>query len=412
MKVCMFTRVMPAHLKGGMQDHILMLCKGLSGRGLEVTVITTRHPDGIGFEDIGGVKIHYLGNTSAGEYSNQWWKESLNKFIELHDLNKFDVVHTQSGGGYSFLKEKLNDVYKCPVVLSLHGTSLDEIKTRLNFGLSIKNPVKSLKIFASIARYVYSYLTYEQILVKRSDAVIATSYEQENIIKKLYSIDSDRIFRVFNGIDVSFFIPSKKSGEIIGQDYNIPLSANFLLSVARLEKDKGIQNIIAALPYILKELPDTKLMVVGDGSYASLLKKQVELLNLEKSVIFTGMVPFESLPDYFNACDVFVNPTIRQNGYDLTILEAMACEKPVVVSNIGSVPTVIEDDVDGILVPTGDVNKLAEAVIMVLKDKELAQRLGKAARNKVVEKFSVESMVDGTIKVYEEVIRRHKEKLR
>ncbi len=96
------------------------------------------------------------------------------------------------------------------------------------------------------------------------------------------------------------------------------------------------------------------------------------------------MLPFESLPDYFNSCDIFVNPTIRQNGYDLTILEAMACEKPVVVSNIGSVPTVIEEGLDGPLVPTGDIKKLAEAVVKVLKDRELAQRLSIAARRKVV----------------------------
>ena len=128
-------------------------------------------------------------------------------------------------------------------------------------------------------------------------------------------------------------------------------------------------------------------MIVGDGSYAPKLKKQVSTLNLENNVIFTGMLPFESLPDYFNACDVFVNPTIRQNGYDLTILEAMACEKPVVVSNIGSVPTAVVDGIDGILVPPGDVKKLADAVVRVLKDKELTERLGETAQKKVVSKF-------------------------
>lgn len=116
------------------------------------------------------------------------------------------------------------------------------------------------------------------------------------------------------------------------------------------------------------------------------------------------MVPFESLPEHFNACDVFVNPTIRQNGYDLTILEAMACEKPVVVSNLGSVPTVIEDGVDGVLVPPGDVDALARAVVRVLSDEELARRLDRAVRRRVVERFSVDSMVEGKIVVYNEII--------
>ena len=128
---------------------------------------------------------------------------------------------------------------------------------------------------------------------------------------------------------------------------------------------------------------------MGKGDYMANLNNLVQKLSIGNNVIFIGNVPFESLPDYFNACDLFVNPTIRQNGYDLTILEAMACEKPVVVSNIGSVPTAIEDGVDGLLVPTGDIKKLAEAVIKVLKDQELAKRLGKAARKKLEEKFSL-----------------------
>jgi glycosyltransferase involved in cell wall biosynthesis len=398
---------MPTHCKGGMQDQIWMVASKMQSMGNEVTIITTKHPDNITYDERDGVRIHYLKNTEIGKYSKTWWDESVNKFIELHIANKFDIVHSQSSGGYYFLKKKLNELYHVPAVVSLHGTSYDEIKTRINL-ISVREPVQSLKSLLSIIILVYKYFIYGLPLLDLADGVIVTSNEQVEITRKTYLLKNIiKIYKVFNGIDVKIFKPISRK---MREHYALNETYNFILSIARIEKDKGIQNIIAALPIILIELPDTKLMVVGDGSYAPELRKQVKKLKIESNVIFTGMLSFESLPDYFNACDLFVNPTIRQNGYDLTILEAMACEKPVVVSNIGSVPTVIEDGVDGLLVPPGDIKKLAEAVIKVLTDKELAERLGKAARKKIVEKFSIESMVEGTIKVYEEVIRRNKEK--
>lgn len=408
MKICMLTRVMPTHSKGGMEDHVMLISKLLVSKGCEVIVLTTQHPIGKVEEEIDGVKIYYLPKTKSGSYFDGWWQESINKFIELNSRKPFDVIHSQSAGAYYLIKRKINVKYNIPVVVSLHGIAYDEIKTRYNIALSSKTVVDIIKSLLFILKHLYYYVIYDLTFIRGADAIIATSNEQERIIEKTYFIEKERIFKVFNGIDPKLFVYNKN--ESIKNKYKLLFDTNFILSIARLERDKGIQNIISALPCILKELPYTKLMIVGDGSYAPKLKKQVSTLNLENNVIFTGMLPFESLPDYFNACDVFVNPTIRQNGYDLTILEAMACEKPVVVSNIGSVPTAVEDGIDGILVPPGDVKKLADAVVRVLKDKELTERLGETAQKKVVSKFSVDSMVDGTIKVYEEVIRKQKEK--
>ena len=108
----------------------------------------------------------------------------------------------------------------------------------------------------------------------------------------------------------------------------------------------------------------------------------------------------EELPDLYAAADLFVNPTVRINGYDLTILQAMACARPVVVSNIGSVPTAVTDGVDGVLAPPGDPEALAARLLAVLGDRERAAALGAAARTTVVGRFSVEAMVEGTLGAY------------
>lgn len=406
MKICTFSRVMPAHSKGGMQDHVLMLAEQLAEKGNPVEVITTGLPEGGKCEIRKNLRIHYLEGTIPGSYSGGWWEKSLNKFEELHKEINFDICHSQSAGGYAFLRKKYNKKYNIPVVVSFHGTTYDEIRTQMNL-FSLK-PVNVVRPVFSILHKMFGYLFSELPYVRSADGIIATSNEQAKLIEHLFLMERKKIFKVFNGIDVNIFKPEKT--DKIRPVSNILPTSNFVLSLARLERDKGIQNIIKAMPLILKELPDTKLMIVGDGSFAQELKKMVLKSHLENNVIFTGMLPFYVLPDYFNSCDLFVNPTIRQNGYDLTILEAMACEKPVVVSNIGSVPTAVNDGVDGLLVPPGNIKMLAVAVTTILKDKMLADRLGISARKKIVEGFSVESMVNGTLKVFEEIIgRRMKE---
>jgi glycosyltransferase involved in cell wall biosynthesis len=106
------------------------------------------------------------------------------------------------------------------------------------------------------------------------------------------------------------------------------------------------------------------------------------------------------LPAIYSACDLFVNPTVRINGYDLTILQAMAAARAVVVSDIGSVPTAVADGRDGVLVPPANPVALAEAIATLLEDPVRREALGAAARRTVVERFSVDAMIEGTLAVY------------
>lgn len=404
MKICMLTKITMEHGLGGMQELISDIGKALVKKGHRVVVITSRKKDSPEYKVTDGIETYFV-NASGDAYSRDFWEKIFSKFIELHGKNKFDLVNSHSFAGY-YLKKNGIDV---PLVTSIYGTSWDEIRTRINLVSNIKNPIKIVKLLIAIVLLIAAYFTYEKSFARKSDALIVASNEQAKLVQKYYSLNENKIFKVFHGIDTLKFTPRAGNHDLLRR-YGIQ-NHRVILFVARIEKDKGLQNLILALPEIIEKIPDLKLLVVGRGSYCPEIKEMVKKHNLNDYIAFSGFIAPDELPEYFNTCDLFVNPTIRQNGYDLTILEAMACEKPVVVSNIGSVPTVIEDGVDGLLVPPGDIKKLAEAVIKVLKNKELASHLGRAARRKVAEKFSVESMVEGTIKVYEEVIRRNKEKL-
>lgn len=398
MKVCMLARSIPSHVKGGIEDHIFTLCQELVKKGQDVTIITTQHPQGIEYEVIDGIKIYYLKGTIPGRHSQAREKLSIEKFLDLHQKEKFDIIHCQ--GWLIKGIDKLN----LPIVLSLHGTSIDEIKTAWNVLITSTN----LKmIFISILKILFHIYTYLLGVkwIKKARGIIATSNEQKKILLEKYKVKKDKLYVVYNGIDIDLFIAQSSDLELLNK-YGIKKDKEkVILCVARIIKEKGIQNIVKAMPNILKKVPSCKLLIVGDGKYRPELEKIVDRLGLQENIIITGLVPYEDLPQFYNLCDIFVNSTIRINGYDLTILQSMACRKPVVISNIGSVPTVITNYEDGILVPPGNIILLANAVIELLNNKELADRIAQKAREKIINKFSLESMVEGTIQVYNTLIK-------
>lgn len=405
MRICMLARSIPTHAKGGLEDHTMMICKGLVQKGHEVTIITTQHPQGKEYEVIDGIEIYYTKGTIPGKYSWSWCRRSVQEFIRLHTLKRFDVVHGQSGGGIPFLRKGLNRKYNIPTVISLHGTTLDELKSAWNVLLSSYKDIRNaFRAMSKILYHIYSYFVISRRAFTRADAIIATSNEQIKRIKILYQTKDSDIFLVYNGVDTHLFAP-KISSRLMDK-YPVNQRDKIILGVARLTKEKGIQNIVMAMSVILKSIPEAKLIIVGDGNYRREIETLIDKSGLREHIITTGLVPYEELPLFYNLADVFVNATIRVNGYDLTIIQAMACEKPVIVSNLGSVPTVITHNEDGILVSPGDVRILTQEVIKVLQDKELAEKIGRKAREKIVSRFSLESMAEGTIKVYNSLTSR------
>ncbi len=170
--------------------------------------------------------------------------------------------------------------------------------------------------------------------------------------------------------------------------------------------EKGFEYFIEAAKEISRYFPQSKFHIVGDAypsdiEYKSKLFSLREKLGLDKSLFFTGMVKdlFSILPKF----SVFVLPSIRE-PFGRVILEAMACSLPVVATDDGGVPEIIEDGKEGILIPPKDPDAIARAVISILKNKSLAREMGNRGRKKVEKYFSMERYIDELEKVYKSVI--------
>jgi glycosyltransferase involved in cell wall biosynthesis len=169
--------------------------------------------------------------------------------------------------------------------------------------------------------------------------------------------------------------------------------------VARLEPEKGHQTLIEAWPQVLREVPDAYLLIVGEGSRREFLEEWAAAHKVAHRVVFTGRR--DDIPAVTAALDVAVLPSWRE-AQGLSILEAMALSRPVVASDVGGIPEMIEDGVTGLLVEHDNPVALAGAVVRLLQDREFAKRIAKAGHDLVHERFCIELMVKAIEQIYDE----------
>jgi glycosyltransferase involved in cell wall biosynthesis len=401
----MFSRILPVHSAGGMQDHVQTLSTGLARRGERVTVITTARTDGVECEVIDGVQVYFLRDAPPGRNTNAYWFGAAKKFIELHTHDPFDVLHSQSVGAFGVYRKGLHRKFSLPLITSFHGTHLDVLTTSWHTDFSLRHPLGAARFVALALDLAFRYIYRDLWFTRGSDVLIATSDADVWKYQKLYGVPEARIRKVYNGIDTDLFAP--RDATDLRAALNIAPDQKILLALARLQKDKGVQNAIAVLPHVLEKFPAT-LIVVGDGDYRGALEALARKLGVDNAVRFVGTQSLAECARYFNLCDVFVDPTLRTDGYDLTIAEAMACAKPVIVSDVGANATLIDRATqrDGILIPRGDNHALAREIFRVLANPTRAKEMGELGRQKIVARFSIPAMVTGMEKVYQEFAER------
>lgn len=407
MNICMFSRIMPAHSPGGMQDHVLALSTGLAQRGHRLSVITSGRVDGKEFEITNGVEIHYLQGTPPGRNADAYWLEAASKFEQLHADQHFDLLHSQSVGAYGVYKRGLNRHFHLPLVTSIHGTHVDVLTTSWHTDFSPTRPLGMVRFTAIALNLLYRYAYRDVWFIRGSDIVIATSDADIYKYKTYYRLDDAHIRKVYNGIDADLFAP--RDATDLRKQLGIPKGHQVLLALSRLEKDKGVQNAIEIMPDLLSDFR-VCLIVVGDGNYRAALERLATARGIADHVRFVGAQPLAECARYFNLCDVFLDPTLRTDGYDLTIAEAMACAKPVIVSDVGANSTLVNATTqeDGVLIPRGDNRALARETRRLLNNPESIKPMGEKARAKITACFSIPAMVEGMERVYAEVVGRMK----
>ena len=221
---------------------------------------------------------------------------------------------------------------------------------------------------------------------------------------------------IYNGVDLSRY-DHQEACCTLPEEYGLAPGTPLVGVVARLEPEKGQATLLEAWPAVLERVPAARLLVIGEGSRREALEAQAESIGLlgepcagdscvgtrgarpGAKVVFTGRR--DDVPAVTAALDVAVLPSYRE-ALGLAVLEAMALSRPVVATNVGGVPEMVEHERTGLLVSPHDAGALAEAIVRLLTDHPLADTLARAAHDMVHERFCIERMIEATQTIYDE----------
>ena len=334
MKIAILVGLFPPKWLAGTEIATYYMAEHLAQRGHEVHVITSLD-EGLPEENYEkGFYIHRLPRTKirfAGAFI--FWADIVRVIQKISP----DIVHAQSLGiGVPALLSK--NLLKIPYVVWGQGSDV----------------------------YLPDWFTKltSKTIIKNANSVIALTEDMKRAMQAIYNRD---ITIVPNGIDLKEYISELPVQNVEGAEKRI-------LFVGRLHPVKGVQYLLGAMSIVHRELPEAKLILVGDGEEREHLETLTDNLGIRECVEFAGRVPHERVKDYMNQAEVFVLSSLSE-GFPVTILEAMACGLPVVATRVGGVPDIIEDGTNGYLVDAMNQEQIAEALLKLLQNDQLRKEI-------------------------------------
>jgi len=258
---------------------------------------------------------------------------------------------------------------------------------------------KFTKVYACITRVTVTNQPFHRkrrmivnkIMLPFVDKIIAQAYSHKDYLIHIEGFNSEKIEVIYNGVNLEEFDkPVDKLA--LRQKIGIPMGVPVIGIVARLAPEKGHDIFLKAVKKIINVFPQTHFLIVGDGKERKKLEEITHELAIQSNVHFMGII--KDIPQIVSLFDVAVlssNPV--GETVSNAILEYMAASKPVVATNVGSISELVINGETGFLIPCGNSDALADAILRLLKDENLARRLGKAGKGKIEEKFTVQGMV-------------------
>ncbi|KAJ7554835.1 hypothetical protein O6H91_05G011200 [Diphasiastrum complanatum] len=357
LRIALFVKKWPVGgVPGGLERHALTLHRVLAGRGHEVHVYTVSG-DGTLPEDFtqGQLHVHFVKPNAGG---NLDIKQAWEKFVEANSSKVFDVVHSESVALPHWRARNISNM-----AASWHGIAYEVIHSNLVLDLMRKpDEPRSAELQKVLSERLFK-VTEEVRFFRRYKQHVATSDYVGDVLRTIYEIPLDNVHIILNGVDESTFRPDPTTGASFRDKHGVPLNASLVIGAAgRLVKDKGHPLLFEAFSEIIKDRKDVYLLVAGQGPWGERYK---ELAPYAKNL---GSLTSLQLAEFYNAIDIFVNPTLRAQGLDHTLLEAMQCGKPLLATRFSSImkSVIVNSDLGYFFSP--NVDSLSEALRSVIRD--------------------------------------------
>jgi len=363
MKIVIIVVLFPPKWLAGTEIATYDLACHLARRGHEVHVITSHDGDLPDLSEENGFYIHRTGvpETQVISILSFWVKA----YLQINKI-KPEVVLSQS--------------LQCGIPALMAKRFLKIPYAVWGQGSDIYLPDRLIRMFS-------------KPILKSADAALALT---DNMRREMQQTYTREIFVVPNGIDLKRVIPPsgiEKGG-----------NKKTILFVGRLHPVKGVRYLIESMAVIHRKMPCSNLIIVGDGEDRQELEELAKNLGLEDHVHFSGQVPQDRVHLYMHQADVFVLPSLSE-GFGIVNIEAMAAGLPIVATNVGGIPDIIEEGVNGYLVNAKSSDELSDRILMLLQNDTLRAEI--AANNRVKAKmFSWDAIAGIVEEVYQEIVAR------
>jgi glycosyltransferase involved in cell wall biosynthesis len=369
------------HFRGS-STHVYELSKSLAGRGHHVTVVSRRlRRSQPRWEAIGGFETLRTFQGLAFEPPGSSYSAS---HIDREAMSPVQRVYSW------YLRSYRAFQLGAEVATVMSGRGIEivvERETAFGAGAILSSLLRVPMVLEMIGPKVST------MSLKRASRVLAYSTQMVG-----GRVPYDRLKVVPAGVNAEMFNPDRRAREKIRSRHG--LDGKFVVGyVGTFQAWHGVNELLTAVKKLRPSAGDIKVLLVGP--YFAEAMKFAGQLGIGDDSLFVGPVPYESVPEYINACDVLCAPYDprlsklrgeRGIGAPLKVLEYMACEKPVVSTDLGPIAEVVEDARTGLLVPPGDVDALAAAIMELKEDPDLSSRIGREARKEVIDKYSWTSL--------------------
>ncbi|MBN1494602.1 glycosyltransferase family 4 protein [Candidatus Peregrinibacteria bacterium] len=364
-------------LLGGAENQMYLLAKFLDKEKYLITLVCS------GFKNL-----------------DEWAKKFENENIQVVRLN---VAHKHDLRHYFQLKEYLR--HNAVDLMHVHVWNPASCRYALKLAGKYNVPTVITEHDPFELPRFKKYITRK--LLKNVNHVIAVSDSNQKLLLNLYPELENRITAIHNGIDVTWFESQllsfnfKHRDEYRKQHFNATKNSKIILSVAELHERKGLKYLIHAMPKVIESCPTCKLVLAGAGPEEDKLKNLAKEKNIKNNVIFLGFR--KDIPQIMKSADVFVLPSVKE-AFGLVLLEAMAAELPIIASEVGGIPEIIENGVNGMLISPHDEDRLANGIIKLLNDPKLTDKFITTGFKLLKKAFDAKIMAKKTEAIYDEVL--------
>jgi sugar transferase (PEP-CTERM/EpsH1 system associated) len=342
---------------GGLERVVVNLVKGIDRARFNpmVCCIEGRGPLSEEIES-SGIPVFYLRKTASRDYP------LVLKLASLLRRHEVVIVHTHNPSPH-FYGVLAARIAQTPIIIhTKHGRNY---------------PERLRRVFLN------------NVLSRLTDKVVAVSEDARNVALEVEKVVPSKVVTITNGIDVERF--SQHDADHKRDEIGIPTGHFVVGNVARLAAEKDHTTLLKAFSLVLKELPNTSLLIAGDGELRGELRSISEQLGISQSVSFLGLR--KDVAELLHIFHLFALSSITE-GTSLTILEAMAASLPVVATDVGGNSKLVVNGKTGIVVPPRDPNALAEAIINILSNPDKAAQMGMYAHKRFTENFSLTHMLE------------------